>query len=57
MIIKVHRRICKAAVSILLIASKNYRKPFSRRNFSRKTETDTENDSTLFLIHGRLLWA
>ena len=38
MIVKAHRRTCKAVVSILLAASKNYRKPFSLRNFSRKRE-------------------
>ena len=39
MIINAHRRTCKAALSILLTNSKNYRKPFSRRKFSLKTET------------------
>ena len=39
MIINAHRRTCKADVSNLLAASKSYRKPFSRRHFSRKTET------------------
>ena len=36
MAINAHRRTCKAAGSILLAGSKNYRKPFSRRNFSLK---------------------
>ena len=39
MIIKAHRRTCKAAVSILLADYKNYRKHFSRRDFARKAET------------------